>query len=75
MATVIEHFLDPLAILRKLASTLKKDGQIALTTPHPRADVILNWAVLFKMLSNDKHTHSDLSDYEAVKRISCRYQL
>lgn len=70
MSAVIEHFRDPLAILKKLASILKRDGQIALTTPHPRGDIILNWGARFKIFSNDKYTHNDLLDYEAIKKLA-----
>jgi len=41
LAAVIEHLDDPLRILIDLNKLLKSDGRMIITTPAPKADIIL----------------------------------
>jgi SAM-dependent methyltransferase len=46
MRHVIEHFLDPVGVLQKVASVLKPDGLLYLATPdmmNPRGDLTRYW--------------------------------
>ena len=70
MSAVIEHFADPLKVLRKLSPLLSPCGQIIVTTPHPKGNLILNWGVLLQFFSNDKHTHNDLLDHSALTKLA-----
>jgi 2-polyprenyl-3-methyl-5-hydroxy-6-metoxy-1,4-benzoquinol methylase len=77
MAAVIEHFDNPLDVLKKLKATLKTGGQLVFTTPHPRGEKLLNIGSLFGFFSNDKHTHHDLLDQAIIEKlaVSAGYQL
>ena len=43
--SVLEHFFDPLAILKKLQNYLKDDGIIIITLPN-----IANWEIIYNLL-------------------------
>lgn len=54
---VIEHVVEPQTLLLRLAGHLAPGGQIVLTSPHPRADLIHGLGARFGLFS--RHAHEE----------------
>lgn len=61
-AAVVEHFSNPIRAFSAMASLLGKDGLLAVTTPAPWADAILDVGARFGVFAKDKHQHNKLFD-------------
>lgn len=67
MVAVLEHFNRPDVVLRKLKKMLNSNGILAMTTPHPGGDFILNYGAKIKIFSQDKHMHHKLLNFKAIQ--------
>ncbi len=69
MLAVLEHLEKPIKILSEVKDTLRDDGIIILSTPHPRGESILEIGSKVKIFSQDKHQHQPLFDREKIQNI------
>lgn len=68
LLAVIEHFGDPLTILRDLHARLSSRGQIIITTPKDKADCIHRLGAALGLFSSSaKDEHQQLFNYERMK--------
>lgn len=71
MLAVLEHFNNPELVLKKVKGILAHNGIIALTTPHPCGNLILEVGAKLRIFSDDKHIHNRLLNkrmiYDAAK--------
>ncbi|MCK5706683.1 MAG: methyltransferase domain-containing protein [Candidatus Aureabacteria bacterium] len=70
MLAVIEHFDNPVNVLKGLHKVLSEKGVICLTTPHVIGNLILNWGAKIKIFSQDKHQHHELLNYRKIKKLA-----
>ena len=70
MLAILEHLENPAIVLKEVRDTLKDDGIVILSTPHPRGEDILEIGSKFKIFSQDKHQHQPLFNREKIQGIA-----
>ena len=60
MLASIEHFRNPRHVLREISPKIAKGGIIALTTPAPGGERILEIGARVGLFASDKHQHAKL---------------
>ena len=68
MLAVLEHFNEPEVVLKKVKDILAVNGFVALTTPHPCGNFILEVGAKIRLFSDDKHIHNRLLNKQMINQ-------